>query len=880
MDDQQPDSTKKLAEGREFANPGGDRLTFDAAKLSASDIDVIILGNSCTDATTTNSMVNKDIEYRLGCPGSPAPTSTTYQTFQQHTYEIPQAPSGEKLDDGRQQPALPKLTIKRTAPPQITSFFRDAAPMVNSGTHDGVATGTEGLSHKEPDEVQPKLKLKITKDTQVATEYQPIPKLTIKTNYLEQGSSTTVIREDIPEQLPKLKLKTTYKAEEMTPLEIVTPSQKIALDSEETCQKSPRIILKINKNASYCVSTTNCTETTKSEAPPPPPAVIPSPPPIPSPPASPVHTGKGGGGTPTPPSEENGDVTGNSGGEEVTENQVNSTDMDCMLIDEHESNGEILKADLPLSSTNEMSDVSFSNSIADNCIIVPDESNSDCLIVKSSNSEDPLQLQNFNECFPTFEGLPSGENSIVEPLQEPEVPIKRRRGRPRKHPLPDSTGTPTPMPDSTTNHQRSPSPTRKVRRKRTRRTPVATPKVQTPKTPPARQKFNKNKYFRQKMLQETLNNSIQLFEEDTRMSGEIPTTSSKKQSGTPKVVQSSSQKTMDSSSLGEDSSSKTITKKSRGRMEVNEEGGTEFTVEMLAEYDWPPPVGCCPNKNRDTYMLQEQIAELLGVKSFKRKYPYLYRRPVEMEERNYLIEKKLVSEKMSNLGLTAVYAVDILDIMYQDFNDKYEEYKKYHREKQLRDATSRQQKGVKVHEVDKATVHEKALKSTASWNTKLNKMRNENRAGCIDLQTFVVNVPRRKKTTPTPVISDPAASAYPVELIPGQYSTQWEFYTPASLIYYPLKTARPLNEEPHAWLLNNHTKEPPPGSSSESSSDSGSESSSGASSESFSDSEDENAKDDYCAMCPKEENPPQERKAMHSKDDHSSATSPCKRKGD
>lgn len=146
----------------------------------------------------------------------------------------------------------------------------------------------------------------------------------------------------------------------------------------------------------------------------------------------------------------------------------------------------------------------------------------------------------------------------------------------------------------------------------------------------------------------------------------------------------------------------------------------EFTVDMLAEYDWPPPVGCCPNKNRDTYMLQEQIAEHLGVKSFKRKYPYLYRRPVEMEERNYLIEKKLVSEKMSNMGLTAVYAVDILDIMYQDFNDKYEEYKKYHREKQQQARDVSKQPKVKT-EVDKATVHEKALKSTASWNTKLNK---------------------------------------------------------------------------------------------------------------------------------------------------------------
>lgn len=70
---------------------------------------------------------------------------------------------------------------------------------------------------------------------------------------------------------------------------------------------------------------------------------------------------------------------------------------------------------------------------------------------------------------------------------------------------------------------------------------------------------------------------------------------------------------------------------------------------MIAEYDWPPFTIEC-HSGRDTYMIQEQVAEYLGVKSFKRKYPDLFRRPVEMEERNYLMEKGLVSEKMCDLG--------------------------------------------------------------------------------------------------------------------------------------------------------------------------------------------------------------------------------------
>lgn len=139
---------------------------------------------------------------------------------------------------------------------------------------------------------------------------------------------------------------------------------------------------------------------------------------------------------------------------------------------------------------------------------------------------------------------------------------------------------------------------------------------------------------------------------------------------------------------------------------------------MLAEYDWPPGVGCCPNKNRDTYMIQEQITEYLGVKSFKRKYPDLERRSVEMEERNYLIEKGLVTEKLCDLGVTAVYAMDVLDIMYDDFHEKYLLYKQYHREKLAREFSLRQ----KMSKSDVGLgAREKAIRSVSSWNTELNK---------------------------------------------------------------------------------------------------------------------------------------------------------------
>lgn len=49
-------------------------------------------------------------------------------------------------------------------------------------------------------------------------------------------------------------------------------------------------------------------------------------------------------------------------------------------------------------------------------------------------------------------------------------------------------------------------------------------------------------------------------------------------------------------------------------------------------------------------MIQEQVSNYLGVKSFKRKYPDIKRRPVDSEERAYLVDSGLVSESLCDLG--------------------------------------------------------------------------------------------------------------------------------------------------------------------------------------------------------------------------------------
>lgn len=66
-------------------------------------------------------------------------------------------------------------------------------------------------------------------------------------------------------------------------------------------------------------------------------------------------------------------------------------------------------------------------------------------------------------------------------------------------------------------------------------------------------------------------------------------------------------------------------------------------MDQLAEYQWPEKAG-------ENLMIQEQISEYLGIKSFKRKYPDLKRRPIDAEERTYLREKGLVSENLCDMG--------------------------------------------------------------------------------------------------------------------------------------------------------------------------------------------------------------------------------------
>ncbi|XP_034947560.1 uncharacterized protein e(y)3 isoform X2 [Chelonus insularis] len=318
---------------------------------------------------------------------------------------------------------------------------------------------------------------------------------------------------------------------------------------------------------------------------------------------------------------------------------------------------------------------------------------------------------------------------------------------------------------------------------------------------------------------------IQVIDEETRMSAECLSrsqTPARNIAVNETPVNEESQGSVVSTATTE---SEKVKVKNR-RMEINfdpDEG--PFTVDKIAEYEWPP------ERKGETFMLQEQISQYLGVKSFKRKYPELKRRIVDMEERNYLRENGLVNESMCDMGLTAICSSEVLDIMCSDFPDHYEEYRKHMRERQIKEHSKKQKEltAAATAEKNRIDLAEMAVQSAVSWNVSLNKARKETRKCSLDLQTFTIHVPKKQQR----INEESKVSHYPVALIPGQYTDYYREYTPAELRYYPLNTVLYGPMRPNERKFDSQSE----GSQSDSDSDSSSDDSSCSSSEGTQDTE-------------------------------------------
>ncbi|KAA0199634.1 hypothetical protein HAZT_HAZT001025 [Hyalella azteca] len=182
--------------------------------------------------------------------------------------------------------------------------------------------------------------------------------------------------------------------------------------------------------------------------------------------------------------------------------------------------------------------------------------------------------------------------------------------------------------------------------------------------------------------------------------------------------------------LDEDSQGSSSAKKEkevrRFRYEVVVPESTEaFTVDKVMEYVWPLEGGY-----GEHYFVQEHISQYIGISSFKRKYPDLRRRPIDVSERDYLKELGVVSEIACDMGLTAVRSEDVMDILFADFPAKFEELSKHLSER--RDNQLKQQGKVdyQLANIDKSKLHEyarQAAEEAALWNAALCREKREER---------------------------------------------------------------------------------------------------------------------------------------------------------
>ena len=223
--------------------------------------------------------------------------------------------------------------------------------------------------------------------------------------------------------------------------------------------------------------------------------------------------------------------------------------------------------------------------------------------------------------------------------------------------------------------------------------------------------------------------------------------------------------------------------KALGEVNLSRHEGPDFynplahvTSETLFEYKWP-----LEGRLSEHFFLQEQVTEYLGVKSFKRKYPDCPRRSVHMEERNFLIEMNVVNTTQADLGLTAIPSAHVLDIMCDEFYNKYEEYiavVNTRKERTSRNYNYSSGGGKKVDVKD-------VVRAAAIFNKKLNRERRSKRSAYFDLQTFRCHYPIGSKMS---VIQKPNFGHYPVAMITGQFVDHYKTYTSQQLNRFPLST--------------------------------------------------------------------------------------------
>jgi BRG1-associated factor 45A len=180
-----------------------------------------------------------------------------------------------------------------------------------------------------------------------------------------------------------------------------------------------------------------------------------------------------------------------------------------------------------------------------------------------------------------------------------------------------------------------------------------------------------------------------------------------------------------------------------------------------------------------------------------------------MKERDFLRENNVVSETQCDLGLTALNLNDILDLMVNDYADKYSEFNDYLNElkmKRWKDALKAKHQTMAMRQrllqqdtnaVSMENLIANTIKSAALYNSQLQKEKKSERLSFFDNQTMRIQEPQLrhhfilkqlKRYDDDDIITTNSKGPYPVALLTGQYQNYYKTYTPDELKHLPVNT--------------------------------------------------------------------------------------------
>ncbi|KAL3312819.1 PHD finger protein 10 [Cichlidogyrus casuarinus] len=222
-----------------------------------------------------------------------------------------------------------------------------------------------------------------------------------------------------------------------------------------------------------------------------------------------------------------------------------------------------------------------------------------------------------------------------------------------------------------------------------------------------------------------------------------------------------------------------------------------LTLEDVFQYCWPPESLDSKNKDVEYWMIQENLANFMNIKGFKRRFPDLYRRKLQAQETDWLVKNNLVSQEFADLGLTALKAEEVMELLQKDFPEIYSALHELFSRRKVQEITERQKRQYQAARIERNSqraenARKKAIQSARKYNRELLRTKVRERRYYWDLQTMQIHVPRR---TITKYEDKPDRSKldYPVAIIPGQYCDHYRIYTPEQLKFLPLSRAVHLN---------------------------------------------------------------------------------------